>query len=488
MLVPTSIRSPYRAVLFGAIVGALVLFAVLRLPGFEHDLWLDEIHSVGQADRPVWDVPDVAKYDTHPPLYYMLLSLWIKLGRSDVWVRMLSLLLGAVHILVMVRVVRHMGGRHAGVAVAFLLAASSATFWIATEARSWTLFNMLMSLAWLQAIRYRQHGRPWDAALLALWIALSCYTFYYAPLAAAALFAFFCVTRPPRRHVVGFGLALLVAGLAFLPWLPVFLKQYDRVKAISAASSAPPPASLLDVAQAWFVQLAPWSRTFLRPNMLRHIVAALVLGLVAWSVLRRRGSGRLPYLLATLVLGVVFAGLVFVGGRAGSFVHIKYLTFLSTVWCALAALTLRRAGLVVGVLALLIVVRGEARELRFGREKQYREAWSRAVAFVESERKPGDTVWSSPRWVRKCYLYYLPSGAAVPKEIRFDDFGPEGAFRALKDPTVQGRVFFAYRHWDVQDGKHPHERVLETLGAWGWRLAKRENWGNVSVAMFERDG
>ena len=43
--------------------------------------WIDEGLSVGIADRPLGDIPHVLREDGSPPLYYMLLHVWMAIVR-----------------------------------------------------------------------------------------------------------------------------------------------------------------------------------------------------------------------------------------------------------------------------------------------------------------------------------------------------------------------------------------------------------------------
>ncbi len=76
-------------------IGALMALSVLlRTRQLDVGFWIDEGLSVGIADRPVGDIPGVLRQDGSPPLYYMLLSLWMDaFGTSESAVHSLS----AVH-------------------------------------------------------------------------------------------------------------------------------------------------------------------------------------------------------------------------------------------------------------------------------------------------------------------------------------------------------------------------------------------------------
>src|SRR5829696_3776729 len=52
--------------------------------------WVDEGLSVGIADRPLSDIPGILRQDGSPPLYYMVLHVWMGVfGDSETAVRAL---------------------------------------------------------------------------------------------------------------------------------------------------------------------------------------------------------------------------------------------------------------------------------------------------------------------------------------------------------------------------------------------------------------
>src|SRR3954464_10492934 len=60
----------------------LVVSLVLRTRALGAALWMDEGLSIGIASQPLLDIPHVLRVDGSPPLYYMLLSIWMKLFGS----------------------------------------------------------------------------------------------------------------------------------------------------------------------------------------------------------------------------------------------------------------------------------------------------------------------------------------------------------------------------------------------------------------------
>ena len=61
-------------------LGLLIAVSLLlRTRQLDVGYWIDEGLSVGIADRPLTDIPGVLKVDGSPPLYYMLLHVWMSL-------------------------------------------------------------------------------------------------------------------------------------------------------------------------------------------------------------------------------------------------------------------------------------------------------------------------------------------------------------------------------------------------------------------------
>ena len=59
------------------LVGLLIVSVYLRTKSLGASLWMDEGLSIGIASQPLLDIPHVLRMDGSPPLYYMLLSVWM---------------------------------------------------------------------------------------------------------------------------------------------------------------------------------------------------------------------------------------------------------------------------------------------------------------------------------------------------------------------------------------------------------------------------
>src|SRR5919197_4877013 len=163
-------------------LGLLVAVSLLlRTRELNVGYWIDEGLSVGIADRPLSDIPGVLKVDGSPPLYYMLLHVWINLidaGEQTTHVFSLLFALACVP-------VAWWGGN-----VLF----GPRTAWIAA---------VLATLnPWLT--QYAQEALRYSLDVLLTWIACICFLRAYAlPGLGATVPA-----RTPRGWLAGFAVSL----------------------------------------------------------------------------------------------------------------------------------------------------------------------------------------------------------------------------------------------------------------------------------------
>ena len=79
-----SVRSLPSSFVLPALVllGLLAVSFYLRTHSLGESLWMDEGLSIGIASQPLFDIPSVLRVDGSPPLYYMLLSVWMDADRQ----------------------------------------------------------------------------------------------------------------------------------------------------------------------------------------------------------------------------------------------------------------------------------------------------------------------------------------------------------------------------------------------------------------------
>jgi hypothetical protein len=493
---------PRARVLVGvALAVALAVALLVRVPALPPSLWLDEVWSMRQADLAPADLlRSLRTEDAHPPLYYLALKVWSSMGRSEAWLRGLSLLASLLHLGVLFALGRAMGGPRAGALALLLGAASSVLARQAVEVRSFALFDLLASAAWLSLVQAIRTGRArWWVGLTAF-TALALYTFYYAVHVGVALAAFLLAAGPTRRQVVAFGLAMLAAGLAFLPWLPTVRAQMrDVVAPATAAGSAP-----LDVGAGALAHLVVHDHVLKLGPWGQGPVPWAVLAIAALAVLAR-GAGRLApadpaspaerrWLRAILWMSAAFLALVLLAGLAGGYVRAIYASFLAGAWCVATGLWLaRRPPVLLAALLVAMVGLGGAYATR---EAVLRETedWRGATRLLEAEARPGDVVWFMASYTRRCVAFY-DRGAplaleGVPEDLRPGaGLGPRLAsgddVRLAEALRQRGRVWMVWSHAEALDGPRGPATVREAFGSAGRSLAAVHAFQGLSIERYD---
>ncbi len=159
---------------------ALLRFYALSAESF----WFDEAYSVWVARHSVgWHI-ELSTQRIFPPLYYLLLHFWLRLGSSEFAVRSLSVLIGLASIGAAYGLARGLFDRRVGLLSALLLAVSPLHIWYSQEARMYILVAALgLCSAYFMLLALRG-GKFWH------WVA---YVLITAMLMNAHYFAIFLV-------------------------------------------------------------------------------------------------------------------------------------------------------------------------------------------------------------------------------------------------------------------------------------------------------
>lgn len=222
-------NSPIKSYQYGVLLGAIILLAfVLRFFRLDyHDYHNDEVISILASRPPLprifWSLP---AYSIHPPLFYLLLHLWMGLGEQLLTLRLLAVLIGTANIALLALLGRAIiqDWRVSLVAAAFM-AVSPAQIFYCQQVRMYPLLVFAVLVTTLLALwAWRKGGwTRWGATSLA--VAMGFYTHFYAPFSTLALNGWAALVSLHQQHIAWGRWAGLVAaqgvGLAlFLPFLP----------------------------------------------------------------------------------------------------------------------------------------------------------------------------------------------------------------------------------------------------------------------------
>ena len=444
-----------RALAFAALAALVALSLYERSRALDASYWIDEGISVGIAQHSLGDIPGVLEQDGSPPLYYLLLHVWIQVfGAGETATHWLSLAL-ALLVIPAAYWAASAWGRGAGLAAATLAAFSPFLDDHATETRMYSLVALLAVLAVGAYVRAfvlrRREFVIWFALLLAALLWTHNWGLYLALGSAVAI-----AVLALRDRRVAYDGALAGAGalVLYAPWIPTLVHQAKHTGA--PWSTEPSLASLDQIPHALLG----------KDLVIALAAAALVAGLV---VVVRRGAGveRRAVLALALVLvasvAAAFAAAQLEPGWASRY----FAVFLAplVVLVGLAAARARWAG----VAALVAIA---AISFDPDTPDRYFKSNAEAVAVaVEPSLRPGDVVLSTQAEQVPLLRHYLGAGlrwwdpmrrVSDPRVMDWEDVVAE-----LRRARADGRAELALR--SVPPGRRLAFVRPNVVGESGWR-------------------
>jgi len=206
-------------------------------------LWLDEALTVDIANRPVGGLLAALRHDGSPPLYYLILHVWIKVfGDGDIAVRALSGVLSVLTLPVAWIAGRRVGlvaqsfgnagertPRRVALATFLLFVSSPYAIRYGSETRMYSMVVLVVLLFGLALLGALERGGRVRLLLLCLATTALVYTHYWTFLLVftVAFFLLVQARRRPnyRRPALRAFAAMAASAVPFGPWMPSFAFQ-----------------------------------------------------------------------------------------------------------------------------------------------------------------------------------------------------------------------------------------------------------------------
>jgi hypothetical protein len=212
------------------LIALTVISLVLRTRALRAGFWIDEGLSVGLATRDLFDIPGVLRMDGSPPLYYMLLHVWMAVfGSGEGATHGLSVVFAVLCVPAAWWGARGLSGTRAAWMAAVLAAFHPFLTFYAQETRMYALaalLALLFAACWARAYALGDRRFLIPTAVAG---ALLLYTHNWAIFLLAGSVAGLAALwwrAPDRRALLRDG-ALAYGGIALLyaAWVPTLLSQ-----------------------------------------------------------------------------------------------------------------------------------------------------------------------------------------------------------------------------------------------------------------------
>jgi uncharacterized membrane protein len=340
------------------VISIVAVFIGARLWGLTAScLWFDEIFSV-HAARHEWDrlVGFVAADIIHPPLFYLLLKVWMGIGgESLLWLRLFPMLTSVAVIIPFVLLCRELRLGDTEIKLALLLmAVNGYLIKYAQEVRMYSLLLFFTACSLWLFVKFVKATQPIKQLLaLSAINLLLVYTHYYGWLVIATEAAFLILWQ--RDKLTDFLIAAAVLLLCFSPWVYAFTLAAGQGKGLAQNIGWVGRPRLGDLVQFFALLNAPFSFrqssnqvAYAGWSLLAGVVIfGLPLMVLGWRVIRQRNDPAEQSLGAAKGL-IVFSLLPVALAILGSWVlphsvwGTRHLIIVAVPYLLLAAIALAR--------------------------------------------------------------------------------------------------------------------------------------------------
>jgi 4-amino-4-deoxy-L-arabinose transferase-like glycosyltransferase len=394
-----------------ALAAAIIFIGV----GIGRPVWLDEANSVLIAGHGFSGIVDALSRDNNLPLYYFLLSGWMRLfGNSEIAVRSLSAVFyvgGCAAAFALGK--RLTGESRAGWYSAFFYESSALVILQAQNIRMYSLLGMLSALSawcWLRVIRDRDGSRGAWAWLLAVnALGLLTHVWFVFVLVGQLAATAACERRQLGRFVLGGATAALPFSVL---WGPIFWQQ------------------LHNGATGWMPRLQPIFLILACTEFYGLVASLLLFALAAicgmYALRNGRSSRIAPLVLIFLIsvavpLAISFVKPIYWPGR---YLIVGAAPLAAVLGSILAAAPVRSLAALAGLLLLAAQVPAQfaGRDLVPGSQLPPGQSDRTTAEFLLAHAAPGDAIVFTSLARAAADYYFARAGAAH----RFQEFSFPG--------------------------------------------------------------
>jgi len=398
----------------------IILGFLLRLIIIDQSLWLDEaIGTVAVSSHSISELfTGFFLVDNHPPLYYLLLKIWIQLfGHQESIIRLPSVLAGVGTIYLVYEITHKITQRkNIALVAAALLATSQIHVYYSQEARMYIFTAFFACWAFSNYI-----SQKW--VLFSISLVLLLFSDYVTVFMLAAFWVNGIVSKKPPSWWVGFISAYIPVILLGFTWLPIFIKQLENgaqfLQKLPGWQALAGGATIRQGALLWA------KMTFGRVSINDTLLYAALLSVVSIPFIHglyissKRGYKLSKevwiWFVLPPVLGFVFSFLIPV------FIYFRFLYIVPALYILISMGAFRTKILGTLVISSIFLINIIALCMYYFDVSLQREQWRDSVKYVEQNASENDIVlFSNPetfapyQWYQKRNIGYGGTNSISP--------------------------------------------------------------------------
>lgn len=311
----------------------LLLNAVLKFSWLGvNELTGDEPFTVHWAARPLAELFAMLRTENNPPLYFLLMKVWMGLVPLDeAWLRVPAALCGTLAVWPLYRLAQRLADRRTAVVACMLFTFSQYHYELAHEVRAYALFTLLATTGmWLlvRAVHRRSPARALPVLVVLNTVMVYTHFFGWLAIGVQGLCVFLLPMFRPLRKGYLFGILLTLLG--FGPYLAIFLGRFGASVEGGTWVTVPGIEEVYNMVWKWSnapvcaVLFLVLIGTVLVRDRLRHPVVAIA---TIWSLVPLVGmwlvSQRVPMYVDRYLAYAAPGFALLVAAASGSMVRLK---------------------------------------------------------------------------------------------------------------------------------------------------------------------
>jgi mannosyltransferase len=452
----------------------------------DESLWLDEGTSLRIAKMKTLEIVKLES-DANPPLYYLILHLWIKIfGDSEFSVRFPSLIFGSATIFIVFKLLSSFDGE---IALLSSLLTSISTFLVfySQEARAYSLFLMISALSYLFLLEALRKGETKFFILYTLSVVLMLYTHIYSFFVVFShiVFVSLCYINRIKKFSLFFSLSLLF-------YIPRAIVVFNQARNITSQGFWLPKPSFIDIAKT-LIQFSgatyPMPRdetgnVILKSFIVEYFPSAVLLFIFGVLILvlhlnfKRIDPEKRNFILMLWLWFLSPIILPFILSQfLTPFYFTRYAIPSSVAFYVLVSMGFEFINKKFKNVVLLLIIFLSAVNLAWYYAKTNKEQWREAVKFVEERAQGNDLVVASK------YVFYYYFKRTDVKTFSFQDVSGEEMEKQLRDFLFivkdYKRVWFVLSHpWEIE--RNAFENLKRSMN-----ITLRKKFLGIDVFLFE---
>lgn len=196
-----------------------------------NNIWGDEAYTLGVVNNTFKDIIKITSEDVHPPLYYILLKIFLTFFHNKLlWSKIFSILPYLVVLVNGTILVKRTLGEKIATLFALFFVCSPFLLRYAVEIRMYSLAACFVFFSAISAYDFFVNYNYANCIKLSIYSLCAMYTHYFALISIMIIYGILllCIIKS-KRNVYKYVLSVFILFIGYMPWIKIFILQAKDV-------------------------------------------------------------------------------------------------------------------------------------------------------------------------------------------------------------------------------------------------------------------